>query len=105
MAASAAVAATAAVPRLATARTTALSLTATSRVIDVDGRAATVMGLVNGAGGLGLTLNPTERFRVDLTNASEWDTIIHWHGQPPECAGRGAGAADADAETGRSAQL
>jgi len=61
----------------------ALSLTATTRTIEVQGRAATVMGLMNAQGGLGLTLDPGQRFRVDLTNALDRETIIHWHGQVP----------------------
>lgn len=83
LAASAAMAATTAWPPLATAREQPLSLTATTRVIEVDGRAATVMGLANGAGRQGLILDPGQRFRVDLTNDLAEDTIIHWHGQIP----------------------
>ena len=83
LAASAALAATTALPRLAFAQTAPLSLTAATRVIDVGGRAATVMGLTNGAGTQGLILDPGQRFRVDLTNALEEETIIHWHGQIP----------------------
>jgi FtsP/CotA-like multicopper oxidase with cupredoxin domain len=60
-----------------------LLLTATSRTLDIDGRAATVWGLVNAQAGIGLMLDPGERFRVDLTNALDVDTIIHWHGQIP----------------------
>ncbi len=60
-----------------------LLLTATSRTLDIDGRAATVWGLINAQGGSGLTLDPGQRFRVDLTNALDVDTIIHWHGQIP----------------------
>ena len=52
-------------------------------MIDVGGRAATVMGLANGAGKQGLVLDPGQRFRVDLTNALDEETIIHWHGQIP----------------------
>ena len=71
-------------PRGAGAATHAsMLLTATSRTLDIDGRAATVWGLVNAQGGLGLTLDPGARFRVDLTNALDEDTIIHWHGQIP----------------------
>lgn len=83
LAASAAMAATTAWPRFAAAGEQPLSLTATTRVIEVDGRAATVMGLANGSGGQGLILDPGQRFRVDLTNALAEDTIIHWHGQIP----------------------
>ena len=71
-------------PRGAWAATHApLLLSATSRTLDIDGRAATVWGLVNAEGGIGLTLDPGARFRVDLTNALNVDTIIHWHGQIP----------------------
>ncbi|WP_458791197.1 multicopper oxidase family protein [Yoonia sp. MH D7] len=83
VAASAAMAATTALPRLAFAQDNPLSLTAATRVIEVDGRAATVMGLVNGSGKQGLVLDPDQRFRVDLTNALDEQTIIHWHGQIP----------------------
>ena len=61
----------------------AMTLSATTRTIEVQGRAATVMGLVNGQGGHGLTLDPGQRFRVGLTNALDVETIIHWHGQIP----------------------
>ncbi len=60
-----------------------LLLTATSRTLDIDGQAATVWGLVNAQGGSGLTLDPGQRFTVDLTNALDFETIIHWHGQIP----------------------
>lgn len=83
MAASAAMAASLAVPARLRAATAPLSLTATTRVIEVGGRAATVMGLMNAQGGLGLTLDTDQRFRVDLTNALPVETIIHWHGQIP----------------------
>jgi FtsP/CotA-like multicopper oxidase with cupredoxin domain len=83
LAASAALAATTALPRLALAQTRPLTLTAQTRVIDVGGRAATVMGLTNEAGRQGLILDPGQRFRVDLTNALDEETIIHWHGQIP----------------------
>ncbi len=59
-----------------------LPLTAMSRTIDVDGRAATVWGLA-GPNGPGLVLDPGQRFRVDLTNDLNVPTSIHWHGQIP----------------------
>lgn len=77
-------------PTRSRAASDVLSLTATTRTIEVQGRAATVMGLVNGQGGLGLTLDPGQRFRVDLTNALDVETIIHWHGQIPPNAQDGA---------------
>lgn len=81
--AAAALAASTALPRLAFGQSAPLSLTATTRVLEIDGKPATVYGLINGAGGQGLILDPGQSFRVDLTNALDIDTIIHWHGQFP----------------------
>ncbi len=81
LAASAALSGTAFLP--AWAQGAPLTLRATTRTIDIDGRAATVFGLINGAGGSGLILNPGERFLVDLSNDLDVETIIHWHGQLP----------------------
>ena len=61
----------------------AAALSATTRVIEVNGKAATVMGLVNAQGRLGLTLDPGSRFRAELTNKLDIETIVHWHGQIP----------------------
>lgn len=83
LAASAASAASLLLPARARATTDGFALTATTRVIEVNGRAATVMGLLNTQGGLGLTLDPGQRFRTDLTNALDIETIVHWHGQIP----------------------
>ena len=83
LAASAAASASLVLPARARAATDSFALTATTRVIEVQGRAATVMGLVNAQGGLGLTLDPGQRFRTDLTNALDIETIVHWHGQIP----------------------
>ncbi len=69
-------------PRIATAQTAAIPLSATSRTLEVNGRAATVFGLL-GKQGSGLILDPGQRFRVDLTNRLDRGTIIHWHGQIP----------------------
>lgn len=83
IAASAATAASFLIPARARAGSDAFALSARSRVIEVNGRAASVMGLVNAQGGLGLTLDPGQRFRADLSNALDVETIIHWHGQIP----------------------
>ena len=83
IAASAALAASTALPRFAFGQATPLTLTATTRVLEIDGKAATVYGLTNGSGGQGLILDPGQQFRVDLTNALDVETIIHWHGQLP----------------------
>ncbi|MCV2870360.1 multicopper oxidase family protein [Defluviimonas sp. WL0002] len=83
IAASAASAVSFCLPARARATQGSLSLSATTRVIEVNGRAATVLGLVNAQDGLGLTLEPGQRFRTDLTNTLDFDTIIHWHGLIP----------------------
>ncbi|MEX0969774.1 MAG: multicopper oxidase domain-containing protein [Paracoccaceae bacterium] len=83
LAASSAAIAAAQMPRIAFAQTVApISLSAATRTLDIDGRAATVFGLA-GPGGQGLILDPGQRFRVDLTNKLDVGTIIHWHGQIP----------------------
>ncbi|MFV0473844.1 MAG: multicopper oxidase family protein [Pikeienuella sp.] len=69
-------------PRAGAAQDPALRLRAETRVLDIDGRAAAVWGL-SGPGGQGLTLDPGQRFRVDLTNDLPEPTLIHWHGQIP----------------------
>lgn len=83
LAASAAASASLVLPARVRAAPDSFALTATTRVIEVQGRAATVMGLVNAQGGLGLTLDPGQRFGADLTNALDIETIVHWHGQIP----------------------
>ena len=83
LAASSASAASLALPRLVHGQTAPLTLTATTRTLDIDGRAATVYGLMGSNGRSGLILEPGQRFRVDLTNSLEVETIIHWHGQIP----------------------
>ncbi|ETD83993.1 multicopper oxidase family protein [Rhodobacter capsulatus] len=83
LAATAAFAALPLVPARARAAADTFSLTATTRVIEVNGRAATVMGLLDAQGRSGLRLDPGQRFRTDLTNALDIDTIVHWHGQIP----------------------
>lgn len=58
-------------------------LVAGTRVLEVNGRAARVFRLTGSDGRPGIRLAPSERFRVDLVNASGRDTIVHWHGQLP----------------------
>lgn len=83
LAASAALTATTTLPRMAFGQTSPMALTAGTRALDIDGRAATVFGLTNGAGAQGIILDPGQRFQVDLTNTLAEDTIVHWHGQLP----------------------
>ena len=83
LAAGAAVLAYAHLPRISAAQDVVpLSLHAASRVLDIDGRAATVWGLA-GPTRQGLMLDPGARFRVDLRNDLDTATLIHWHGQIP----------------------
>ncbi|MTH78068.1 multicopper oxidase family protein [Paracoccus aestuariivivens] len=82
LAAGVAVAAVAQFSRAGAAKIPALSLKAETRVLDIRGRAATDLGLT-GPTGQGLVLDPGQRFRVDLTNALDEPTLIHWHGQIP----------------------
>src|SRR5690606_8713233 len=83
LAAGTAVLATAKLPAFAQQQLPApIRLAATSRVLDVNGRAATVFGLA-GPSGQGLILDPGKRFRVDLTNNLPEATLVHWHGQIP----------------------
>jgi FtsP/CotA-like multicopper oxidase with cupredoxin domain len=67
-------------PELSTAK---LRLTAGTRTMTVNGKAARVFGLVGPNGKSGITLSPGERFHVDLVNRSGASTILHWHGQLP----------------------
>lgn len=58
-------------------------LTAGTRILDVNGRAAKVFSLTapNGRPGLDLVLG--ERFRARLVNETPVETLIHWHGLTP----------------------
>ncbi len=58
-------------------------LVAESRVIDVDGKAATVFGVAGPGGRQGVVLEPGERFSAILRNRMGAATIVHWHGQTP----------------------
>ena len=70
---------------LARAQTTA-ELKVASRIIEVNGRAAKVFGIVNGAGGNGLSVMLGERFRVRVKNDLDVETLLHWHGLNPPSA-------------------
>src|SRR5437016_5525873 len=60
-----------------------LLLTAGTRTLDVRGKPARVFSLTGPNGKPGITLSPSERFRVDLVNRAGTSTIIHWHVQLP----------------------
>ena len=81
LAAGAALASVAALPRMVMANAP-LALRTATRVIEVDGKPATVFG-VEGPAGQGLILDPGQRFQVELTNGIDLPTLLHWHGQVP----------------------
>lgn len=70
-------------PVSAPAQAAAHTLIADTRVIEVGGRAARVYGLLDRHGRPGLVLGAGERFLVDLANALDVPTLVHWHGQIP----------------------
>jgi FtsP/CotA-like multicopper oxidase with cupredoxin domain len=67
-------------PALAAGPTT---ITAGSRVLDVNGRSATVLGLRQPDGAHGLVIDVSQPFRVNLVNEIGQPTLIHWHGLTP----------------------
>lgn len=65
----------------ATNGTTDLSIS--KRVLEVNGKAATVFGLGTADGKSGVVLNAGGDFNVNLLNQTKEDTLIHWHGLTP----------------------
>lgn len=53
------------------------------RVIEVNGKSASVYGLLGPDGRPGLSFAADERFSVRLVNETKEATIIHWHGLTP----------------------
>lgn len=77
-----------AVPSLITSSTLAQTnpartLRIVKRNIEVNGKSATVFGLLGPDGRPGLSFAAGERFAVQLVNESNEPTIIHWHGLTP----------------------
>jgi FtsP/CotA-like multicopper oxidase with cupredoxin domain len=54
-----------------------------NRTIEVNGKAAKVLGLLQPDGTAGLRLEAGTRFQVRLENSSGEPTLIHWHGLLP----------------------
>jgi FtsP/CotA-like multicopper oxidase with cupredoxin domain len=73
----------AALVRPVPASAASLRLTAGTRTLEVNGKAASVFSLIGPDGKPGLTLAPGERFAVSLANDTKGPTLIHWHGQLP----------------------
>ena len=63
--------------------TPATTIRAGTRVIEVNGRPATVFGLTQPDGSHGLITEAGQRFRVRLENRLAEETLIHWHGLTP----------------------
>jgi FtsP/CotA-like multicopper oxidase with cupredoxin domain len=53
------------------------------RTLEVNGKAASVLGLKGPDGASGLVLDADQRFLFELVNRSGEPTIVHWHGQTP----------------------
>lgn len=64
------------------------------RGIEVNGKAATVFGIQRSNGMAGLTLDPGQRFLVDLRNDAGEEAVIHWHGMTPPFAQDGVADKD-----------
>lgn len=67
----------------ARAATPGVSVNAVTRVIEVNGMAATVFGLIGPDGKPGLSLDADAVTNVDLISALSVETMIHWHGLTP----------------------
>ncbi len=59
-------------------------LRAVRRSIEVNGKAASVFGLIGPDGKPGLALDPGARFQLALANEIDEALIVHWHGQTPD---------------------
>ena len=79
--------------RAATPPGTNTVLRVVRRTIDVNGRAASVFGLVQPDGRPGITLPAATRFDVVLRNETDEPTIVHWHGLTPPWDQDGVGDA------------
>jgi len=83
LAAGAAAAIAAPLARVARAHPGSTELRATRRVIEVNGKAATVLGLVRPDRQHGIVAEAGQRFHVRLVNELDEHTLVHWHGLTP----------------------
>ncbi len=67
----------------ASAQPAPIALRAVRRSIEVNGRAASVFGLIGPDGRSGLALDAGVRFNLALKNEIDQALIVHWHGQTP----------------------
>ncbi len=58
-------------------------LSVVSRTLEVNGKAAKVFGLQRADGQPGLMFDAGETFDVELVNAIDEPTLVHWHGLSP----------------------
>ena len=79
----AALAAAAALPAVVRATTGPVPLRIATRTLDIDGRAASVLGLLGPDGRPGLVLDRADGFDVELRNEGPDPEIVHWHGLTP----------------------
>jgi FtsP/CotA-like multicopper oxidase with cupredoxin domain len=61
-------------------------IAAQARTIEVNGKPARVLGLVQPNGSHGLALMAGDRFEVTLSNDLPEPTVVHWHGLTPPAA-------------------
>ena len=54
-----------------------------TRVIEVNGRAATVSAILGPGGQHGLTLDGPGRFQAEVVNSLDQPSLLHWHGLTP----------------------
>lgn len=83
LAAGATVAIAAPFARIGRAHPGATQLRATRRVIEVNGTAANVFGLMQPDGRHGIVADAGQRFHVQLVNELDEHTLVHWHGLTP----------------------
>ncbi|HEY1732775.1 MAG TPA: multicopper oxidase family protein [Terriglobales bacterium] len=60
-----------------------ITLQAVTRTLEINGKAATVMGLLQPNGSQGIESVVDSPFRIDLQNKLAVPTAIHWHGLHP----------------------
>jgi FtsP/CotA-like multicopper oxidase with cupredoxin domain len=70
-------------PRSTESATPVTVLRAQSRTIEVNGKAASVLGIRQPDGTFGITTTVGGRFRVRVENQLDRPTLIHWHGLAP----------------------
>src|SRR6266446_1247167 len=64
----------------------AITLEATTRTIEVNGKPAKAYALLNRSGAPGLSITLGDAFKVRLNNRLAEPTLVHWHGLTPPSA-------------------